>query len=57
MYPECIRYTSDESFLEIDDELIRNSTDPNYIALIGDFNARTTTVSDYIIPDEKLLEI
>ncbi|CAG2254109.1 unnamed protein product [Mytilus edulis] len=55
--PENTRYTSEESFLEIEDELIKYSTDTKNIALIGDFNARTSTVSDYIIPDENLLEI
>lgn len=55
--PEYTRYSSDESFIEIEDELIKFSSETKNIALIGDFNARTSTLLDYIILDENLLEI
>lgn len=55
--PEYTRYSSDESFIEIEDELIKFSNETKNITLIGDFNARTSTLLDYIILDENLLEI
>lgn len=55
--PEYTRYSTDESFIEIEDELIKFSGKTKNIALIGDFNARTSTLLDYIILDENLLEI
>lgn len=55
--PEFSRYSSDESFSEIEDELIRFSNTSKEVALIGDFNSRTSIDSDHVIPDESLLEI
>ena len=57
--PEGSKYANEEAFDDIEHEmttLIRNS--PNmHCALVGDFNAKTGTLSDYIIPDHTLLHI
>ena len=48
---------SDEAFLQLEDELITHSNFSKNVALIGDFNSRTSIGSDFVIPDENLLEI
>jgi hypothetical protein len=55
--PEFSPYSSDEVFLQLEDELITHSNFSKNVALIGDFNSRTSIGSDFVIPDENLLEI
>ena len=55
--PEFSPYSSDEAFLQLEDELITHSNFSKNVALIGDFNSRTSIGSDFVIPDENLLEI
>ena len=51
--PEGSKYSNSESFDEIEKELIALSKDSNiYSAIVGDFNAKTGTLNDFIIPDE-----
>ena len=55
--PEFSPYSSDEAFLQLEDELITHSNFSKNVALIGDFNSRTSIGTDFVIPDENLLEI
>ena len=55
--PEFSPYSSDEAFLQLEDELITHSNFSKNVALIGDFNSRTSIGSDFVIPDQNLLEI
>ena len=41
--------------LRIKNDIINFSQKFKCVALVGDFNARTAKLSDYIIPDENLL--
>ena len=54
--PELSPYSSDESFSEIEDELIKFSNQSKNIALVSDFNARTSVEKDFVVPDTSLLE-
>jgi hypothetical protein len=45
------------SYSSVFDELITHSNFSKNVALIGDFNSRTSIRSDFVIPDENLLEI
>lgn len=55
--PENSKYSSDSAFDEIETEFISLSSDnANYISLFGDFNARTATVPDFVIPNDELFE-
>jgi hypothetical protein len=51
--PEFSPYSSDEAFLQLEDELITHSNFSKNIALIGDFNSRTSVGSDFVIPEIK----
>ena len=56
--PEYTRYSNVEAFDEIENELMsfcKNSY--KYVSIIGDFNAKTGNLNDYIVPDETLLDI
>ena len=53
--PENTRYASESCFTEIGNDIIYFSQKSKFVALVGDFNARTAKLSDYIIPDENLL--
>ena len=56
--PEGSKYSNSESFDEIEKELIALSKDSNmHSAIVGDFNAKTGTLNDFIIPDETLLDL
>jgi hypothetical protein len=56
--PEGSKYSNSESFDEIEKELIALSKDSNmYSAIVGDFNAKTGTLNDFIITDERLLDL
>ena len=55
---EVSKYSNSESFDEIEKELIALSKDSNmYSAIVSDFNAKTGTLNDFIIPDETLLDL
>ena len=55
--PENSKYSSEEAFTEIEEELISFSGDHNNIALVGDFNSRTGNVSDIVEIDDNLFDI
>jgi hypothetical protein len=56
--PEGSKYSNSESFDEIEKELIPLSKDSNmHSAIVGDFNAKTGTLNDFIVPDETLLDL
>ena len=44
--PKQSTYSSEETFNELED-----------IALVGDFNSKTSTLEDFIIPDQDLLQL
>ena len=55
--PENSKYASDNAFEKIESELISlSSNNANYISLFGDFNGRTGTIPDFVIPDDTLFE-
>ena len=51
--PESTKYSSPESFREIENELLDFVINHNLICLLGDFNSRTSTDLDYIVIDDK----
>ena len=55
--PEGSKYSSEEAFIELEDELVSFSRKYNNVALVGDFNSRTGTLSDIVELDENLFEI
>ena len=55
--PEFSKYSSNESFIEIEEELLSLSQNTENIFLIGDFNARTGIQNDFVIDDVKLQDI
>ena len=46
--PEYTKYTSDEAFNEIQQELLSFQNTTKYICLLGDFNARTGVENDFV---------
>ncbi|CAG2245049.1 EIF4B [Mytilus edulis] len=55
--PEGSKYSSVDAFTEIENEFLHLSEPNLKNVLIGDFNAKTSTLLDYVIPDQLLLEI
>ena len=55
--PEQSRYSSDEAFNELEDELITFSKNYKHVSLVGDFNSKTSTLDDFIVPDEDLINV
>ncbi|CAG2200463.1 unnamed protein product [Mytilus edulis] len=55
--PEGSKYSSVDAFTEIENEFLHLSEPNLKNVLIGDFNAKTSTLPDYVIPDQHLLEI
>ncbi|CAC5416793.1 unnamed protein product [Mytilus coruscus] len=53
--PENSKYSSQESFDQIEGELLSFKTESTVTALIGDFNARPSTLTDYVVPDNKVM--
>ena len=53
--PENRKYTSDRVFNEIENEMMSFSRNTKHIALVGDFNSRTSNLTDYILSDEELI--
>ena len=54
---EGSRYSSNDCFLEVEQELIKLVQDKKYVCLMGDFNARIGHMPDYFTPDHFLSEI
>ena len=52
---ENTKYTSNNAFNAIENELMSFSQNTKNIALVGDFNSRTSNLTDYILPDEELI--
>ena len=53
-----MKYSSSDAFDEIESEMISIViVDKKYIALIGDFNAKTGTLNDIIQPDDSFLDL
>ncbi|CAG2255513.1 unnamed protein product [Mytilus edulis] len=55
--PENSKYASKEVFTEIEDELLHLQDNRCNIALLGDFNAKTRTLDDFVVPDDSLFEV
>ncbi|CAC5386352.1 E3.2.1.14 [Mytilus coruscus] len=55
--PENSKYASKEVFTEIEDELLHLQHNRCNIALLGDFNAKTRTLDDFVVPDDSLFEV
>jgi hypothetical protein len=55
--PENSKYSSEEAFIEVDDELLFFSRDHKHIALAGDFNSRTSNVSDIVELDDNRFDM
>ncbi|CAG2247210.1 unnamed protein product [Mytilus edulis] len=55
--PEFSKYSSDEAFTEVEEELLKFSKNTEKVALVGDFNSRTRKLSDIVEIDEHLFEI
>ena len=47
--PENTRYSSDNAFNELEDEMIKFSRNTKSIFLLGDFNSRTSKMLDFVI--------
>jgi len=56
--PENTKYTSNESFTEIETEMLSLSNNYDcYTSLIGDMNAKTKLLEDVTVTDDSLFEI
>ncbi|CAG2212337.1 unnamed protein product [Mytilus edulis] len=56
--PENSKYANTDAFEEIEIELLTFADKfDSYVSLIGDFNAKTGTRDDFIVPDESLIGI
>ncbi|CAG2233543.1 unnamed protein product [Mytilus edulis] len=56
--PENSKYSTIEAFEELENELnILTNTENCYVALVGDFNSKTGSLPDYIIPDESVVSM
>ena len=55
--PENTWYSSDTTFHELEDELIVFSGNVRHVFLLGDFNARTSVMQCFVLPDENFINI
>ena len=55
--PEHTKYASDESISEIESEMFNFAKNGECICILGDFNAKTGNLPDFVQPDESLLDI
>ena len=55
--PEGSRYSTNDCFLEIEQELINITNGNNYVCLFGDFNSRTGHLEDFFTPDHFLSNV
>jgi hypothetical protein len=51
------KYSSEETFIEIEEALILFFLNSKNISIIGDFNSRTSKLIDYIVDDLELFDI
>lgn len=56
--PEGSKYSNIEAFDEIENEMVNLLKESKmHYALVGDFNAKTGTLKDFIVPDESILDL
>lgn len=55
--PENTKYSSPEAFNEIESEMIDMVKEGDYIGFLGDYNAKTGTLLDYVETDKSLLDL
>lgn len=55
--PEASKYSSNDSFMEIEQELFNFSKDSNYFCFMGDFNSRVGRLGDFVEPDDFLTNV
>ena len=55
--PEHSSYSTENAFIEIETEMIKFSENTAFVQLFGDFNARTATIPDFVVPDDTLFDI
>ena len=55
--PENSKYSSNEAFVEIEDEMLQIVKNREYIGLIGDFNAKTGKLLDFVETDESIFDV
>ena len=56
--PENSKYSTKEAFEELENEMIDISKKEKcFVSLIGDFNAKTGSLSDFIVPDESIVSL
>lgn len=55
--PENTRYYSEDAINEIESEMFNFCKNDEIVCILGDFNAKTGTIDDYVKPDESLLDI
>ena len=55
--PEYTKYSSEEAFIEIEEELVIFSQNTKNISINVDFNSRTSKLNDYIVDDLELFDI
>ena len=55
--PENTKYSSLDAFTEIESDIFRFRNSDEYIGLLGDFNAKTGKLPDFVETDETLLNI
>lgn len=49
--PEASKYSSNDSFMKIEQELFNFSKDSNYFCFMGDLNSRVGRLGDFVEPD------
>ena len=55
--PENSKYSSEEAFIEVEDELFFSLVITTNIAFAGDFSSRTSNVSDIVELDDNLFDM
>ena len=56
--PENSNYSTQEAFEEIENEMnILSKREKCYVSLIGDFNSKTGSLADFVIPDESIVRL
>lgn len=50
--PEASKYSSNDSFMKIEQELFNFSKDSNYFCFMGDLNSRVGRLGDFVEPDD-----
>ena len=55
--PKNTKYSSEEAFIEIEAEMLQIVKSDELIGIVGDFNAKTGLLLDFVETDESLLDI